>query len=151
MGKLNFRGYLISRFFLLAKFAKIWCTQKYVFYSIHGSLYCLRFSNLCTIFHTMGITDYFWIQALSSTSYAKFQNFQGPTLFGRTLQGLEKRKQNFNDFQWRVATRLTIYRSQQRIIKTLQQTSNKPKHICNLLQIQYNHYDAFCHTTINYR
>jgi len=38
MGKLNFRGYLISRFILLAKFAKIWCTRKICVWQYHGQL-----------------------------------------------------------------------------------------------------------------
>jgi len=38
----------------------------------------------------MGITVSSGIHALSSTSYAKFQNFQGPNPFSRTFQGLEK-------------------------------------------------------------
>jgi len=39
----------------------------------------------------MEITDHFEIQALSRTSYAKFQNFQAPNPFSITFQGLEKR------------------------------------------------------------
>jgi len=51
---------------------------------------CLEFSNDGTIFHITGIFDHFGIEALSRTSYAKFQNFQAPNPFSRTFQGLEK-------------------------------------------------------------
>jgi len=47
----------------------------------------------------MGIIDYFGIQVLSRTSEAKFQNFQAPNPFSRTLQGLEKWKKYFKSFQ----------------------------------------------------
>jgi len=56
----------------------------------------------------MGITDYFGIQALSMTSYAKFQNFQAPNPFSTTLQALKSGKETFSrafkDFQGGVAT-----------------------------------------------
>jgi len=47
----------------------------------------------------MGIIDYFGIQALSRTSYAKFQNFQAPNPFSRTFKGLEKWNNFFKNFQ----------------------------------------------------
>jgi len=38
-------------------------------------------------------------EVLKYTSYIKFQNFQGPIPFSRTIQVLENGKKNFKDFQ----------------------------------------------------
>ena len=70
-------------------------------------LYFSSFSDVRIIFHIMGIIHNFVIQALSRTSYAKFQNFQAPNLFSRTFQDLEKWKNFFKSFQRRVAVWLS--------------------------------------------
>jgi len=63
------------------------------------SQYCAWFTGDCTIFHTICITDHFGIQALSRTSYAKFQNFQASNQFPCAFPGLEKLKRFFKKFQ----------------------------------------------------
>jgi len=58
------------------------------FYGIKSVI--LMFTIVLTtapFFYIMGNTDYFGIQSLSRTSYAKFQSFQAPNPFSRTFHG----------------------------------------------------------------
>jgi len=61
-------------------------------------LYCSQFSNDCTIYCITGITDKSGIQALSTTSYTKFENFQAPNPFSGTWKW-KNISRTYKDFQ----------------------------------------------------